>query len=501
MDKELLRTHSLFVLLYAPALVALGIYVYLLESPVAAYVMGVVVAYVVVQYLIGGRRHVFVGIVSTYLLASVVSDVTLLRVRSVPMMPAWVLYTVLAFIAGLAWSISAGVATRTLGLRFVRAKWLLRVACVTALVLSAFLYVSVTPHSTGLVLEPALIIGLSAFLAALILAYDSLLFHKVLAMTASTEVSKGGDEPLFTQFLTFFALTLSIVVILIPNLKPGERPYLGLGIGFSYLYASLALSFVASLFMNHGAVLDVVAELLGSVEGGREGFLHSCLADFYRLRYPSALINLFNYVESLGNEGRSIMSVNLSDAFEEGIKLVKPALRGVKAARKAGDVLKELRELRIIEVRKEIHDSLASADPTGRLVKAFESRILKAYLSIIAGDESKLARELKQIRGELRAALREARKRGDEEVTQAISGVLEEVKAGNADLVTHYVIERPAKLRDLRNHLVHGRLSREYVIKGGKLVKGLEVLRKPVMLYLMTSSLIAYVASRLKHPH
>ena len=79
--------------------------------------------------------------------------------------------------------------------------------------------------------------------------------------------------------------------------------------------------------------------------------------------------------------------------------------------------------------------------------------------------------------------------------------MLEEVKAGNADLVTHYVIERPAKLRDLRNHLVHGRLSREYVIKGGKLVKGLEVLRKPVMLYLMTSSLIAYVASRLKHPH
>ncbi len=139
MDRELLRTHSLLVLLYVPALVALGIYVYLLESPVAAYVMSVVVAYVVVQYLIGGRRHVFVSFVSTYLLASVVSDVTLLGVRSAPMMPAWVLYTVLAFIAGLAWSISAGVATRTLGLRFVRAKWLLRVACVTALVFSAFL--------------------------------------------------------------------------------------------------------------------------------------------------------------------------------------------------------------------------------------------------------------------------------------------------------------------------------------------------------------------------
>ena len=123
------------------------------------------------------------------------------------------------------------------------------------------------------------------------------------------------------------------------------------------------------------------------------------------------------------------------------------------------------------------------------------------YLSIIAGDESKLARELKQVRGELRAALREARRRGDEEAAQTISGVLEEVKAGNADLVTHYVIERPVKLRDLRNHLVHGRLSREYVIKGSKLVKGLEVLRKPVMLYLMTSSLIAYVASRLKRPH
>jgi len=499
--RGLLRTHSLFVMLYVPALVALGIYVYLLESPVVAYVTGVIVAYVTLQYLIGGRRHVFVGLVSTYLLASVVSDVTLLRVRSVPLMPAWVLYTVLAFIAGLAWSISAGVAARTLSIRFVRAKWLLRGACVTALILSAVLYVSVTPHSAELVLEPALIVGLSAFLAALILAYDSLLFHKVLAVTASTEVSRGGDEPLFTQFLTFFAFTLSIVVILIPNLKPGERPYLGLGIGFSYLYASLALSFVASLFMNHGAVLDAVKELLKDVRGGREGFLHSSLADYYRLRYPSALINLFNYVESLGNDGRFIMSVCLSDAFEEGMRLVRPALKGVKAVRRAEDILKELRELRIIEIRKEIYDSLVSADHTGRLAKAFESRILKAYLSIIAGDEPGLARELKQVKGELKAALREVRRRGDEEAIQAISEVLEEVKAGNADLVARYVIERPVKLRDLRNHLVHGRLSREYVIRGGQLVKGLEVMRKPVMLYLLTSSLIAYVASRLKRPH
>ena len=275
---------------------------------------------------------------------------------------------------------------------------------------------------------------------------------------------------------------------------------MGLGIGFSYFYASLALSFVASLFMNHGAVLDVVEELLRGVGGGKEGFLHSCLADFYRLRYPSALINLFNYVESLGNKGRSVMSVNLSEAFEEGMKLVKPALRGVRAAHKVEDVLKELRELRIVEVRKEIHDSLASADPTGRLVKSFESRILKAYLSITAGSESKPARELKQVRGELKAALREVRGRGNEEAAQEILRILEDVRAGGFDLVTHYVIERPVKLRDLRNHLVHGRLSREYVIKGGKPVKGLEVLRKPVMLYLMTSSLIAYVVSRLKHP-
>ncbi len=501
MSRGPLIRYTLFVLLYLPALIALGIYVYLLERPVVLYIIAVVIAYVIVQYLIGGKGHAFVGLISAYLLASVVSDVTLLRIGHMPMTPAWIIYTAFVFVTGLMWVISSSAIIRTLNIRFGKAKLLLKATCVVTIILGAFLYASVVPYSVSLASEPTLVIGLSALLASLIMAYDSLVFHKVLAVTASTEASKVGDEPIFTQLLAFFAFTLSLIVVLIPNLKPSERPYLGVGIGFSYLYASLTLAFVASLFMNHGIVLDTVMTLLKDTTGGVEAFLHSCLADFYRLRYPSALINLFNYLESLGNEGRSIMNVNLSDAFKEGIELVKPTLKGVKAVRRAEDVLKELRELRIINVSKEVHDSLASADPTGRLVKAFESRILKAYLGITTGDESQPVRELKQIKGELKAALRKAKEGGDEEAAQAISGILREIREGNVDVVTHYVTERPVKLRDLRNHLVHGRLSREYVIRGGQLVKGLEVLRKPVVLYLMTSSLIAYVASRLKQPH
>jgi len=485
--------HVLFLLLYVPALLALGVYVYLLESHVVAYVVAVVAAFMLAQFLLGGEKHAFVGLVSTYLLASVVSGVTLLRVRSVPLMPAWVLYALLAFVTGIMWSVSAGAAARTLRLRYSSVKWVLRLACVVSLALSMLLYVSVIPHAGELALEPALIIGLSILLAALFLTYDSLLFHRVLSVIASTEAGRGGDEPLFTQFLTFFAFTLAIVVVLIPNFKPGERPYLGLGIAFSYLYASLALSFAVSVFLNHGLVLDAVHDYLARVEDA--GFLRSSTADYYRLRYPSSLINLFNYVETLGAEGRALMSVEVGEAFSEGLKIVAPALRGVRALKVGPRVVEELRKLRIMEVRKDVHDALRSADPSGRVAKSFEARVLRAYLGVMSGDSVGVRRELRQLRGELKAALREAREGGNGDGVAVISRVLEELRGGE-DSLTRYVAERPIRLRDLRNHLVHGRLSREYVVREGKVLDGLEILKKPVELYVLTSALLAYVVSR-----
>ena len=171
------------------------------------------------------------------------------------------------------------------------------------------------------------------------------------------------------------------------------------------------------------------------------------------------------------------MNTELAKVIEEGIRRVKHRIPS-SVIHIANEVLEAAEGARVVRLRKEIYEALVSVDDTGRLAKSVEARVLK----VISGERPH--KEIKQLKGELRSALRKA---SDPAPIEAVIKVLEEDNLGAL------VEERPMMLRDLRNLLAHGRLTRELLISSGRVPKIAELVSRPAPLYVVATALIAYV--------
>ena len=145
-----------------------------------------------------------------------------------------------------------------------------------------------------------------------------------------------------------------------------------------------------------------------------------------------------------------------------------------------GEVLRALRGARVVRLRREVYESLTRVDDIGRLAKSAEARILR-----IIGENEGQGRELKQLRDELRSAIRRASDPGP------LKEVLEALESSDIGKLTE---ERPVQLRDLRNILAHGKLTRELLISEQGKPSISELLRRPAPLYIITTEeLITYL--------
>jgi len=216
------------------------------------------------------------------------------------------------------------------------------------------------------------------------------------------------------------------------------------------------------------------------VEGFKPNTLHleRAVTDYYRLRYVPAIINVANHLESIGNRGRRVLNTELTKIIEEGLRKAGHRIPS-SAKRTVSNVLSAVNGARVVRLKKDVYEALLSIDDTGRLAKTAEARILK----IVSGGEG-AHKEIKQLRGELRSALRKA---SDPAPVEAVIKALDE-----GDLRT-LVEERPMLVRDLRNLLAHGRLTREFLLSNKGAPDIGEIISRPAPLYVVATALIAYV--------
>ena len=348
-----------------------------------------------------------------------------------------------------------------------------------SIVLSIYLFRLVVPSKLTLSMAPLLIIGLSIILYALLIFYDQTLFQLLVRHIGGSRSRPDTDKYLYTQVLSFFLFTLTIIVILIPNFKPSERPCLAPSILYSYLYGGLSLSLIASLFLGHSFV---TCQLTRSP--GISGYLSTSVKEYVRLRYVSSLINLFKHIET-SPRGRKIMNVEVVEALRKGYEGLPRYARLIRVFRKTRDLLAYLERVKVPEARPDILNMLRQIDPSGYPAKTFETIVLRAYGTKIMGDE-RYTKELKQLKSYIRSY--KAKTSGADR--EKIIELLEKLREPNVldELVS---VSKPS-LRRLRNRLVHGRLSRELIMNDDRLVDDLEFLDYPLSMYVLCSRLLIY---------
>ncbi len=457
------------VLLYVPAVAGLAIY-YMGSTDVSdtTIVVSAAAAYLLLQLLLD--ESLLASVLNAYLFMGVLGSGVLIRpVREALPFPyiSRLLFVGLVVAAAIIWALTVAGVIGSLRVRYSRAKAVIKWSAVAAAPLAALLYLVVGELNVGGE-EVAALVATSAAMTLLIALFDRHLFINIIRLAKSGE---GGDADSFVLSLIITAMifALTVVVVTVQNVRYGQRELYALAIAYSYYYASTALGLVSLLFIVHGTV----------VEGFEPSTLHleRAATNYYRLRYVPAIIDIANHLESLGNRGRKILNTELARVIGEGIRRVKHRMPP-SVIHIANEVLEAVEGARVVRLRKEIYEALVSADDTGRLAKSVESRVLK----VISGRGPR--REIKQLKGELRSALRKA---SDPTPVEAVIKALEEGDLGAL------IEERPMMLRDLRNLLAHGRLTRELLISSDGVPEIAELVSRPASLYVVATALIAYV--------
>ncbi len=470
---------GLWILLYISSLVLLAYFEYHLSPEILGWSLGFIVLYIIVLLLTLGFDHVVPGVFLSYLFTGIIGDVLLLRIHGELIGDSWIYYLLAGLSTGIVLAFSTAELLEPGRLKPVMTRSFIVLYSFASIVLSIYLFRLVAPSMLGISLAPLLIIGLSIILYALLIFYDQTLFQLLVKHIGGSRSRPDTDKYLYTQVLSFFLFTLTIIVILIPNFKPSERPYLALSILYSYLYSGLSLSLIASLFLGHSFVTYQLTR-----SPGISGYLSTSVKEYVRLRYVSSLINLFKHIET-SPRGRKIMSVEVVEALRKGYEGLPRYARLIRVFRKIRDLLAYLERVRVLEARPDTLNMIRQIDPSGYLAKTFETIVLRAYRMKITGDE-RYTKELKQLKSYIRSY--KAKTSGADR--EKIIELLEKLREPNVldELVS---VSKPS-LRHLRNRLVHGRLSRELIMIGDRLVDDLEFLDDPLSMYVLCSCLLIY---------
>ncbi len=470
---------GLRILLYVSSLVLLAYFEYHLSPEILGWSMFFTILYIVVLLLTLGLDHVVPGVFLSYLFAGIAGDVLLLRIHGELIGGSWIYYLLACLSTGAVFAFSAAELLEPGRINPAVTRGSIILCSFASIVLSIYLFRLVVPSMLTLSMAPLLIIGLSIILYALLIFYDQAMFHLLVGAIGGSRSRPDTDKYLYSQVLGFFLFTLTIIVVLIPNFKPSERPYLALSILYSYLYGGLSLSLIASLFLGH----SLISYPLGR-RPGITGYLSTSIKEYVRLRYVSSLINMFKHIEA-SPRGRKIMSVEVVEALRKGYEGLPRYARLMRVFGKTRDLLTYLENVRVLEARPETLNMLRQIDPSGYLAKTFETIVLRAYRMKIMGDE-KYSKEIKQLKSLIRSY--KAKTSGADR--EKIIELLDRLREPNVldELVS---VSRPS-LRHLRNRLVHGRLSREVIMIGDRLADDLEFLDDPLSMYVLCSCLLIY---------
>ncbi|GEM_PF-4258471 len=466
-----MRSSLVKAVLYIPAVAGLATYYYVASTDIGdtVIVLAAAVLYLVFQLLVD--ESLPASTLNAYLLMGVLGAGVLIKpVKAVTLVPYASRLSFVGLVAASAvvWALAVAGTINSLRVRYSRAKAAIKGAALVAASLAIVLYLSVEEVSVRGE-EVVVLVATSAAMTLMLALFDRYLFINLIRLAKSGE---GGDADSFvlSLILTAMIFALTAIVVTVQNVGYGQMELYALAIAYSYYYASAVLGLVSLLFIVHGTV----------VEDFKPGTLHlvRAVTDYYRLRYVPAIINVANHLESIGNRGRKILNTELAKIIEEGIRRVKHRIPS-SATRTVNDVLEAVEGARVVRLKKEIYEALMSVDDAGRLAKSVEARVLK----IIGGGEGS-RREIKQLKGELRSALRRA---SDSAPIEAVIKALEDGDLGAL------VEERPMMLRDLRNLLAHGRLTRELLLSSRGIPEIAELVSKPAPLYVVATTLIAYV--------
>ncbi len=467
------------ILLYVSSLVLLAYFEYHRSPEILGWSMFFTGLYIVILLLTLGLDHVVLGVFLSYLFVGIAGDVLLLRIHGELIGGSWIYYLLACLSTGVVLAFSSAELLEPGRINAVMMGSSIVLCSFASIVLSIYLFRLVAPSMLTLSMAPLMIIGLSVILYALLIFYDQVLFQLLVQHIGGSRSRPDTDKYLYSQVLGFFLFTLTIIVVLIPNFKPSERPYLALSILYSYLYGGLSLSLIASLFLGH----SFISYQLGRRQG-ISGYLSTSIKEYARLRYFSSLINLFKHIEA-SPRGRKIMSVEVVEALREGYEALPRYARLMRVFGKTRGLLEYLDRVRVLEARPDILNMLRQIDPGGYLAKTFETIVLKAYKMKIMGDE-RYTKELKQ----LKSLIRSYRAKTSGANREKIIELLEKLREPNV-LDELVAVSRPS-LRHLRNRLVHGRLSREVIMIGDRLADDLEFLDDPLSMYVLCSCLLIY---------
>lgn len=133
---------------------------------------------------------------------------------------------------------------------------------------------------------------------------------------------------------------------------------------------------------------------------------------------------------------------------------------GVGVFKYIDEFVDEINSISIVRLRSDLYRFLEIIDETGGLAKTNESITLKLYREIIDGEI--VSEVVKQFRGEVKAVLRKCKSMDsvDCSILEELYNDLKNIDNVNS-LLNNRVEKEPLRLRDLRNFLVHGKLTRE----------------------------------------
>ena len=332
----------------------------------------------------------------------------------------------------------------------------------------------------------------------LLLMFDTFLFRYLLRILSREQRKERSllYIDLFIHILYSFVLLIPLIVvsILLVAVKPGEKIFTALSILSSYLIAALIVAFIAKMYVNHGLIID-------SIKVSRKPYLLESIANFYRMRYISALVLLFNYIEASGREGLEIMNEKASTIVRQGANNLVRLLRRMLLYNRALKLAEELDKIKVIlvELPRIPVEFLEDSNVVSSL-KSIESNLLKTYQLLVEGKHP--GNYVKTVRGNVRKIISILWKHGvkEREAFEKILNILSELSE-NPNAINKLVVIRPLLIRDIRNYMVHGRLTREYFYYNNKIIRKIEVFENYDNLYILYSTILSYIGNPVSRNH
>ncbi len=492
--KELFSSEKIWLIVYVAIA---GSYIYMMETvarlpySIMKYIIFASLCLVFIEYYMS--KAFINNILNIFLFVSVLSTITLIKQVLYKFAfgeLAFLLYIGTVFLTGTLWVISFSVILESNKPKYtIINKSIIMITSINFLLFvllhyELYVYGGIELYETLIFIIPPGVIAL------LILLFDAFLFKYILRVL-SVEQRKMRSLlyiDLFIHILYSFVILIPLIItaLLLVTVKPGEKTFIALSILSSYIITAFILSIIAKIYINHGIVID-------NIKTPREPYIAESIAHFYRMRYISALILLFNHIEASGRSGLEIMNTKASTIVHKGAENISRFLKRLLLYNKVLKLANELDKIRVVMVKlPRLQNDVLGNKEIVNSIKSIESNLLKAYQLILENKHP--GNYIKTVRGNVKKIVSILWKQGnkDYKTFEQILSILNEISR-NPEKINDLVEIRPLLVRDIRNYMVHGRLTREYFYYNNKIIKKLDLLENYDNLFLLYTTILSYI--------